>query len=174
LDIIRYSLLSFRYTRKFPRPYFFPKMSVKSLRIRYFFNGFLPYLSSFPQTTVAAIVCLLVASHSGITLQHEQSKRTEAVSSPFHRAAQSKVAWEDCNKQEYRLCLAAYPLQHVRNDSEGKSPPLCTHLKAVPLLICAASKIQWVQGVGEGGYHCGNSRFRVWSRSTGWWPFSLD
>ena len=37
------------------------------------------------------------------------------------------------------------------HDSEGKSPTLCTHLKAVPLLICAASKIQCVQGVGEGG-----------------------
>ena len=84
-----------------------------------------------------------------ITLQHEQSKRTEAVSSPFHRAAQSKVAWEDCNKQEYRRCLAAYRLQHVWNDSEGKSQTLCIHLKAVPLLICALPKVNRYKVLGR-------------------------
>jgi hypothetical protein len=120
-----------------------------------------------PNDRYSAITCLLVALHSGITLQHEQSKRTKAVSSPFQRAAQSKVAWEDCNKQEYRRCLAAYPMQHAQNDSEGKSQTLCIHLKAVPLLICALPKVnRYKVLVGGGGYHCGNSRFSVWSRST--------
>ena len=89
------------------------------------------------------MMCLLVALQSGITLQHEQSTRTEAVSSPFQRGAQSKVAWEDCNTQKYRRCLAAYPLQHVWNDSEGKSPALCIHFEKafVPLLMCAEPKL---------------------------------
>jgi hypothetical protein len=110
------------------------------VRIRYFHTVLSCTSSSFLQMTVTTMMCLLVALQSVLlsSTSKANGKQFPLLFIVQHTSPprQSKVAWEDCNKQEPR-----HPLQHVWNDSEGKSQTLCIHLKAVPLLMCAAAKI---------------------------------